>query len=146
MLPWLLIIMEQSTPHTALCASNPTGKHTCWGELWVSWVPSPRRPSRQRPNNPAVLRGLWHKSPTQTRPRSQNNKGSFLIPLSPLPHANTSLSLVTATTWEAPQATWTSSYPRRASTILGYERKQKEHRGVSVPSVRELHVGNPLAP
>lgn len=43
---WVLIIMEQSTPHTTLWASNSTGKHTCCGELWVSWVPSPRRPSR----------------------------------------------------------------------------------------------------
>lgn len=39
-----LMIMEQSTPHTTLWASNSPGKHTCCGELWVSWVPSPRRP------------------------------------------------------------------------------------------------------
>lgn len=51
MLCWLLIIMEQSTPHTTLWASKSPGKHTCCGELWVSWVPSPRRPFRQRPNH-----------------------------------------------------------------------------------------------
>lgn len=53
MLYWVLIIMEQSTPHITLWASNSTGKHTCCGELWVSWVLSPRRPSKteeQRPN------------------------------------------------------------------------------------------------
>lgn len=48
---WVLIIMEQSTPHTTLWASNSPGKHTCCGELWVSWVPSPRRPSRQMNRN-----------------------------------------------------------------------------------------------
>lgn len=52
MLYWVLIIIEQSTPHTTLWASNSTGKHTCCGELWVSWVPSPRRPFRQR--NPTI--------------------------------------------------------------------------------------------
>lgn len=45
MLCWLLIIMEQSTPHATLLASNSTGKHTCCGELWVSWLPNPRRPA-----------------------------------------------------------------------------------------------------
>lgn len=48
------------------------------------------------------------------------------LPLSPRPQANTSLSLVTARTWEAPHETWTSSYPRSASTILGWVQRQTE--------------------
>lgn len=55
MLYWLLIIMEQSTPHTTLLASNSMGKHTCCGELCVSWVPNPRRPAVKTRDEEIVL-------------------------------------------------------------------------------------------
>lgn len=61
MLHWLLIIMEQSTPHTTLLASNSTGKHTCWGELWVSWLPNPRRPAVENRGREVVLIRCYQK-------------------------------------------------------------------------------------
>lgn len=56
MLYWLLMIMEQSTPHATLLASNSTGKHTCCGELWVSWLPNPRRPAVNRRGSGLLIR------------------------------------------------------------------------------------------
>lgn len=87
MLCWVLIIMEQSTPHTTLWASNSTGKHTCCGQLWVSWVPCPRRPYRQehRPNNQyvcwdAAVINQWHTLQTNTKRRilRQTDNNQFI--------------------------------------------------------------------
>ena len=43
------------------------------------------------------------------------------LPLSPLPQENTSCSLVTAITWDAPQDIWVTSHPNNASTIFAWK-------------------------
>ena len=44
---WVLMIMEQSTPQSTFWASKSAATLTCCGELWESWLPSPRRPTAE---------------------------------------------------------------------------------------------------
>lgn len=46
--PGTVRIMEESVPHTTRWASCPGGTDTCWGQLWDSLVPSPRRPKMRK--------------------------------------------------------------------------------------------------
>ncbi len=50
----VLMIMEQSIPHSTRWASKSAGKLTCCGQLWQSWAANPSRPVGQRDNRVCV--------------------------------------------------------------------------------------------